>query len=57
MSKYLYVNGCSFTWGGGFEDELTDLNYTVAKREKLFGTGHEMIDFRCEQDIPSHVEF
>lgn len=22
--KYLYVNGCSFTWGGGFESEFTD---------------------------------
>ena len=39
------------------EDGLTDLNYSVVKREKLFGTEHEMIDFRCEQEIPSHVEF
>ena len=39
------------------EDGLTDLNYSIVKREKLFGTKHEMIDFRCEQDIPSHVEF
>jgi len=39
------------------EDGLTDLNYSITKREKLFGTKHEMIDFRCEQDIPSHVEF
>ena len=22
--KYLYVNGCSFTWGGGFESEFPD---------------------------------
>jgi len=22
--KYLYVNGCSFTWGGGFQAEFTD---------------------------------
>ncbi len=39
------------------EDGLTDLNYSITKREKLFGTKHEMINFRCEQDIPSHVEF
>ena len=39
------------------EDGLTDLNYSVVKREKLFGTEHEIIDFRCEQDIPDHVEF
>ena len=39
------------------EDGLTDLNYSVVKREKLFGTEHEIIDFKCEQDIPSHVEF
>jgi hypothetical protein len=39
------------------EDGLTDLNYSVVKREKLFGTKHEIVDFRCEQDIPSHVEF
>ena len=38
------------------EDGLTDLNYSVVKREKLFGTEHEIIDFRCEQDIPNHVE-
>ena len=23
--KYLYVNGCSFTWGGGFESEFPDV--------------------------------
>ena len=39
------------------DDGLTDLNYSVVKRKKLFGTEHEMIDFKCEQDIPSHVEF
>ena len=39
------------------EDGLTDLNYSVSNREKLFETEHEIIDFRCEQDIPSHVEF
>jgi len=39
------------------EDGLTDLNYSIVKREKLFGTNHEIIDFRCEQDIPNHVEF
>ena len=39
------------------EDGLTDLNYSVVKRKKLFGTEHEIIDFKCEQDIPSHVEF
>ena len=39
------------------EDGLTDLNYSIVKREKLFGTTHEIIDFRCEQDIPTHVEF
>ena len=38
------------------KDGLTDLNYSVVKREKLFGTKHEMVNFRCEQDIPSHVE-
>ena len=39
------------------EDGLTDLNYSIVKREKLFGTEHEIIDFKCEQDIPDHVEF
>ena len=39
------------------EDGLTDLNYSVINRTKLFDTEHEIIDFRCEQDIPSHVEF
>ena len=39
------------------EDGLTDLNYSVTNRTKLFDTEHEIIDFRCEQDIPSHVEF
>jgi hypothetical protein len=39
------------------EDGLTDLNYSVVKREKLFGTKHEIIDFKCGQDIPSHVEY
>ena len=39
------------------EDGLTDLNYSVVKREKLFGTEHEIIDFKCEQEIPSHVEY
>ena len=38
------------------EDGLTDLNYG-SNRTKLFDTEHEIIDFRCEQDIPSHVEF
>lgn len=39
------------------EDGLTDLNYTVVKKEKLFGTEHEIINFKCEQDIPDHVGF
>jgi len=39
------------------EDGLTDLNYSVVKKEKLFGTEHEIIDFKCNQDIPNHVEF
>jgi hypothetical protein len=39
------------------DDGLTDLNYSVVKRKKLFGTNHEIIDFKCEQDIPNHVEF
>jgi hypothetical protein len=39
------------------EDGLTDLNYSISKREKLFGTEHEIIDFRCEQEIPNHVEY
>ena len=39
------------------EDGLTDLNYSVVKREKLFGTEHEIIDFKCEQEIPNHVEY
>ncbi|MBC8428572.1 hypothetical protein H8D04_01675 [bacterium] len=39
------------------EDGLTDLNYSVISRKLLFNTIHEIIDFRCEQDIPSHVEF
>ena len=39
------------------DDGLTDLNYNVVKRKKLFGTNHEIIDFKCEQTIPNHVEF
>jgi hypothetical protein len=39
------------------EDGLTDLSYSIVKREYLLDTEHEIIDFRCEQDIPSHVEF
>jgi len=39
------------------DDGLTDLNYSVVKRKKLFGTNHEIIDFKCEQTIPNHVEF
>jgi len=39
------------------EDGLSDLNYSVVKKEQLFGTRHEIIDFKCEQDIPIHVEF
>jgi len=39
------------------EDGLTDLNYSISKREKLFGSEHEIIDFRCEQEIPNHVEY
>ena len=39
------------------EDGLTDLNYSVVKREKLFDTEHEIIDFKCEQEIPNHVEY
>ena len=39
------------------DDGLTDLNYSVVKRKKLFGTNHEIIDFKCEQAIPAHVEF
>ena len=39
------------------EDGLTDLNYSVVGKKTLFGTKHEMISFRCEQNIPSHVEF
>ena len=39
------------------EDGLTDLNYAILKKDYLFDTKHIMIDFRCEQDIPSHVEF
>ena len=39
------------------DDGLTDLNYSVVKRNKLFGTKHEIIDFRCEQEIPNHVDF
>ncbi|SVE04385.1 uncharacterized protein METZ01_LOCUS457239, partial [marine metagenome] len=39
------------------KDGITDLNYHVVKREYLYNTEHEIIDFRCEQDIPSHVEY
>ena len=39
------------------DDGLTDLNYSITKREKLFGTEHEIIDFKCEQEIPNHVEY
>ena len=43
------------------EYDLVGLNdskkVSPLKREKLFGTKHEIVDFRCEQDIPSHVEF
>jgi hypothetical protein len=38
------------------EDGLTDLKYDITRRYKLFGTKHEIIDFGCGQDIPSHVE-
>jgi len=38
------------------EDGLTDLNYSVVNKEKLFETEHIMVNFRCEQEIPSHVE-
>jgi hypothetical protein len=37
------------------EDGLTDLNYTIVKKDYLFNTKHLMIDFHCEQEIPSHV--
>ena len=39
------------------DDGLSDLNYSVVKKEKLFDTHHEIIDFRCECDIPNHVEY
>jgi len=39
------------------DDGLSDLNYSIVKKEYLFNTKHEIIDFRCEQDIPSHVEY
>jgi len=39
------------------DDGLSDLNYSVVKTEKLFGTNHEIIDFRCECNIPDHVEY
>jgi len=39
------------------KDGITDLNYNIVKREYLYNTEHEIIDFRCEQDIPSHVEY
>ena len=39
------------------KDGITDLNYNIVKRGYLFNTEHEIIDFRCEQDIPSHVEY
>ena len=39
------------------DDGLSDLNYSVVKTEKLFGTNHEIIDFRCECEIPDHVEY
>ena len=39
------------------EDGLADLSYSIVKREYLLDTEHEIIDFRCEQDIPNHVEF
>ena len=39
------------------KDGITDLNYNVVKREYLYNTEHEIINFRCEQGIPSHVEF
>ena len=39
------------------EDGLSDLNYSVTNREYLFDTKHEIIDFRCECEIPDHVEY
>ena len=39
------------------DDGLSDLNYSVVRTEKLFETDHEIIDFKCEGDIPDHVEF
>ena len=39
------------------DDGLSDLNYSVIRTEKLFETDHEIIDFKCEGNIPDHVEF
>jgi len=38
------------------EDGLADLNYKVINRNSLFETKHEIIDFKCNQEIPNHVE-
>ena len=38
------------------KDGITDLNYELTKREKLFNTEHEFISYKCNQKIPSHVE-
>jgi len=39
------------------DDGLSNLEYSVVNREKLFGTNHEIIDFKCECEIPDHVEY
>ena len=39
------------------DDGLTDLQYSIESRGYLFQTKHEIIDFRCESNIPDHVEY
>jgi len=39
------------------EDGLSDLQYSIESRGYLFQTKHEIIDFRCESNIPDHVEY
>ena len=38
-------------------ENASALKQNLIKTEKLFETEHEIIDFKCECDIPSHVDF
>ncbi len=37
------------------EDGLNNLSYSIEKSEYLFETKHQIFDFKCDCDIPNHV--